>query len=111
MIERAKLCGLKFRQQSINAVVLASSRGAKYTAPTGTGRSHNTMTFGWSILEFIPHRKPGGSSRPSLFGISFPFFERRHIPQGALLHSSVIQRRTELGLWAPNIPDSYGIEQ
>lgn len=110
MIDRAKLCGLKFRQQSINSVVLGARMDSKYVRPSATSPPHDTMTFGWSILEFIPRRKPERSSRPSLFGITIPLFERRRIPPGALLHGSVIERQEALGISAANIPSSYAVE-
>jgi len=110
MIERAKQCGLDFRKQNINSIVMGAQKDSKYVAPSATAPSHDTMTFGWSILEFIPRRGPEGLSRRSLFGISIPLFRRRRIPQGSLLHRSVIERRKVLGIWPPNIPDEYGIE-
>ena len=110
MIERARLCGLGFRQQSVNSIVMGSKKGAKYVAPNVLDRSHDTMTFGWSILEFLPRRKPEGSLRPSLFGISLPLFERRHISKGARLHGSVVERQKQLGHRAQNIPAEYEVE-
>jgi hypothetical protein len=88
MIEGARRCGLKFRQQSINRIVLGKRKDARYVTPDPLGKSHNTMTAGWAILEFLPRRKPECSSRPSLFGISIPFFERRSIPPDAVLYAS-----------------------
>ncbi|MBL0925388.1 MAG: DUF2235 domain-containing protein [Sphingomonadaceae bacterium] len=111
MIERAKLCGLNFRQQSINSIVMGSNKKAKYVAPNALGAPHNTMTSGWSVLEFVPRRKPNGSQRPSLLGISLPLFERRHILPGATIHSSVIARQKQLGDWASNIPVEHAVEQ
>lgn len=93
MIERAKRCGLKFRTQSVNSVVLAKDKGTKYEAPDPLAKSHNSMTLGWSILEFIPRRKPSDSSRPSLLGLTLPLFERRRVPIGSKIHSSVIERQ------------------
>ncbi|MEA3390366.1 DUF2235 domain-containing protein [Sphingopyxis indica] len=110
MIGRAKLCDLRIRQQSVNAIVMGNKEGAKYVAPNALGSAHETMTFAWSILEFVPRRKPAGSSRPSLFGISLPLFERRRLPNGARLHGSVAERKEQLGQWAPNIPADYEVE-
>ena len=109
MIDRAKLCGLNFRLQSINSIILGSKKEAKYIAPDALGCSNKTMTFGWSILELLPRRKPRGSSRPSLLGISFPLFERRCIPQGAKLHDSVIVRQKQLGYSPSNIPEKFEV--
>lgn len=110
MIGRAKLCDLRIRQQSVNAIVVGAKEGAKYIAPNALGSAHETMSFAWSILEIVPRRRPKGSLRPSLFGISLPLFERRRLPNGARLHRSVAERKEQLGQWAPNIPSDYEVE-
>lgn len=92
MIECSKACGLRFRTRSVNEVVLGKNSNSRYVAPDPLAAPHNTMTFGWSILEFIPRRKPKDSSRPSLFGITIPLFERRAIPTDAEVHRSVDAR-------------------
>lgn len=92
MIEGARKCGLKFRQQSINSLVMGKRKNTKYVAPDPLGKAHNTMTWGWAILEFLPRRKPECSSRPSLFGISIPLFEPRYIPADAIKDPSVRER-------------------
>jgi hypothetical protein len=51
------------------------------------------------------------SKRPSLLGISIPFGERRSIPEGALVHQSVIERRNSLGIWAKNMPETFEVEE
>jgi uncharacterized protein (DUF2235 family) len=109
MIDRAKLCGLNFRTQSINSIILGSKKETKYVAPDALGCSNKTMSVGWSILEFLPRLKPQDSSRPSLFGISLPLFERRCIPQGAKLHDSVIERQKQLGYSPSNIPKKFEV--
>lgn len=110
MIGRAKLCDLRIRQQSVNAIVVGAKEEAKYVAPNALGSAHETMTFAWSILEVVPRRRPRGSLRPSLFGISLPLFERRRLPSGARLHRSVTERKERLGQWASNIPSDYEVE-
>jgi uncharacterized protein (DUF2235 family) len=94
MIDGARKCGLKFRHQSINSLVLGKRKNSKYVAPDPLGRAHNTMTIGWAILEFLPRKKPECSTRPSLFGLSIPLFEKRYIPPGAVFHPSVKARQT-----------------
>lgn len=104
MIERAKACGLQFRTQSINSVVLGEGENSKYIPPDALGRMHNTMKSFWPILEFIPRRKPRDSHRPSLFGITIPFFEARNIPAGAQIDTSLKRRASELGEKRSNLP-------
>lgn len=111
MIGRAKLCGLRFRMQSVNSLVLGKRKNSKYAAPDPLGKAHNTMTAGWSILEFLPRRKPKDSSRFAVFGITLPLFERRTIPPGATVHASVIKRRDEgVGKGEPSIPVDREVE-
>lgn len=110
MIERAKLCGLQFQTKSVNSVVLGKGKNSKYVAPDSLASSHNTMTPAWSVIEFIPRRKPQDSSKPSLLGIVLPLFERRAIPGGARIHQSVLDRREKLGRWAPNTPENHEVE-
>jgi uncharacterized protein (DUF2235 family) len=98
MIDGARKCGLKLRQQSINSLVLGKGKNARYVAPDPLGKAHDTMTWGWAILEFLPRRRPECSSRPALLGFSIPFFERRHVPPNAVLHQSVQARRLA-NLW------------
>lgn len=108
MIDRAKICGLKFRTRSVNRLVLGQNSD-KYTSPDPLAASHRTMTFWWSLLEFFPRRKPKDSSRPSLFGVALPLFERRAIPASAKVHSSVASRKDKLEKWSSNIPDDHEI--
>lgn len=110
MIERAKLCSLRFRTQSVNSIIHGKPENSKYVAPDPLAASHNTMTGAWPVLEFLPRRKPKGSSRFSLFGITVPLFERRFIPDGAEIHGSVVERRDALGNWASNIPGNHEID-
>lgn len=110
MIERAKLCGLRFRQQSINSVVMGKAAKSDYVKPDALGPMHNTMTFFWSLLEFVPRRKPEDSSRSSFLGITLPLFQRRSIPPGAKLHASVVERIQKLGNRSGNLPIDYSVE-
>lgn len=109
MIEQAKARGLKFQTRSVNSLILAKT-ASKYTKPDPLAASHNSMTLPWSIVEFLPRKKPRDSKRISLFGISIPLFERRAIPPGAKIHRSVIERRDKLGKWSANIPGNFDIQ-
>jgi uncharacterized protein (DUF2235 family) len=105
MIDHAKRCGLRFRTRSINSLVLGKHKNNDYVAPDPLGTVHDTMTPGWWGLEFVPRRKPEHSRRPSVFGISIPVFERRHIPEGADIHPSVKARKASLANYSPsNLP-------
>lgn len=106
MIDRAKSCGLRFSTASINSLVYGKREGSEYVAPDPLGQSHNTMTAAWSFVEFIPRRKPKGSERWSIFGVTLPLFERRDVPAGAKIHSSVRTRQVQEGYCPDNIPES-----
>lgn len=110
MIARARSCGLKFGIRNVNKVVLGKGKNSKYVAPDPLAGSHNTMTPTWSVLEFVPRRKPKDSPRPSLLGLVLPLFERRTIPAGASIHRTVIERREKIGRWAPNVPEDHQFE-
>lgn len=108
MIERAKACGLKFQTRSVNTLVLGRNSD-KYVVPDPLAAPHRTMTFCWSLVEFLPRRKPKDSSRPSWFGVSLPLFERRAIPEGAKIHPSLVERKDKLQKWSENIPNHHEI--
>jgi uncharacterized protein (DUF2235 family) len=109
MVERTKLWGLRFNNRNINRLLRGEDQSANYVAPNALAPMQRSMTGLWPLLECFPRRKPEGSRRPSVFGISLPLFERRSIPPGATLHVSVIERREKLGLWSANIPDKYDV--
>lgn len=110
MIARARQCGLKFNTRSINLIVRATGGDPKYVAPNPLATSHNSMKGFWRLLEFVPRKKPKDSKRVSLFGISLPLFERRHVPDGSVIHASVIERKNTLGVWPENIPANHKVE-
>ena len=111
MIDRAKGCGLRFSTASINSLVYGKRKDSKYVAPDPLGQSHETMTAAWSIVEFIPRRKPNDSKRWSIFGITLPLFEHRNVPSGARIHASVQTRQSEQGYWPANLPGSMRSDQ
>lgn len=110
LIDRAKACGLLFRQQSMNAIVKGTRRGSTYVKPSAIGQAHDSMSLGWSVLEFLPRRKPADSSRPSFLDLTIPLFESRRIPEGARIHASVEARRKALPDWHPRIPEDHSVD-
>lgn len=111
MIREAKLRDVRFRTQSVNAVAMGLKEGDDMIEPDPLGPTHNTLTLGWKALELIPRKSPKLTKRPSLFGISVPLGERRSIPDGATLHTSVIQRRQERSYSPPNLPEAFKVEE
>lgn len=111
MIREAKERGVLFRTQSVNAVVNGMREDDDHVAPDPLGNAHETLTWAWKAVEIIPRKKPKLSKRSSLLGVSIPLGERRIIPEGAVVHSSVLQRRKALGIWAKNMPKDFKIEE
>jgi len=104
MIDHAKRCGLRFNKRSVNSLVLGEYDDSRYVRPDHLGATHETMTAGWSVLEFLPRKLPQDSGRPSVLGIGLPLFERRHIPSGSSIHASVAERREKREYAPSNLP-------
>ncbi|MWV29115.1 DUF2235 domain-containing protein [Aurantiacibacter rhizosphaerae] len=107
MIEQARTAGLQFTTRSVNSLVLGSDPASKYVPPNRLGETHDSMNLAWSILEMLPRRKAVCSRRPSIFGWSIPWFERRHIPTGASIHRAVEDRKAAGMGWPKNIPEDF----
>jgi len=109
MIEETKKCGLKYTTRTINEIVLGKNKKKDYVAPDPLAPRNASMSFGWSMLEFIPRRLSKGYStdRLKVFGFYIPFFEPRKIEKDAEIHPSVLMRRgTSSDYEQPNIPKS-----
>ena len=108
MIRESRKAGLKYKTRTINEIVLGKRGG--YAPPDPLAEPQNSMTPVWRLLEYLPRRKPGGSTRASLFGWILPRAEYRAVPEGAILHASLRVRR-EAGLALPdNIPTEFEFE-
>lgn len=110
MIEETKAEGLGFKTRTVNELVLGTREDRDYTRPDPLGRKHNSMKPLWALVEFVPRRKPANSTRPSLFGISLGLFEPRHIPEGASVHRSVVDRIKGGDYAPPNLPKDYTVD-
>jgi uncharacterized protein (DUF2235 family) len=84
MIEQCTPIGVRFVARTVNEIVLGRSPEKAYVKPDPSAEKHDSMTWGWAIVEFLPRLRPRDSKRPHLFGIYIPFFERRTIPDGAI---------------------------
>ncbi|WP_017965277.1 T6SS phospholipase effector Tle1-like catalytic domain-containing protein [Rhizobium leguminosarum] len=112
MISETKQTGLDYIDQTVKAVVLGNNSRPiqNYVAPNAQANPHHSMTAGWRLLEYIPRRVPETSwrKRGNREGIYLPLQDRRFIPDGAVIHQSVIDR----GNLSPNLPrqGSFTIE-
>lgn len=104
MIEETKPLGLQCRDDAVDKLVLGEHH--KYVEPNPHAEAHKSLRSGWWVLEFLPRFKPKNSQRPSLFGLIIPLAEKRHIPEGACIHHSVLKRSP----LPPNLPDNYTTE-
>jgi uncharacterized protein (DUF2235 family) len=103
MIEETKETELDYKTRTVNELVLGKREDRSYVAPNAMAEMHDSMTWGWRILEYLPKRKPAGSQRPAVFGWTIPLSEHRHIPEGARVHTSALQG----GKLIPNLPEHF----
>lgn len=109
MIEQTRPTGLLYRTQTVNDLVLGQNPDKPYVAPDPHASQHKSMTWGWSLLEFIPQWRREGEAGSQKWKLIIPLFVRRSIPSGARIHQSVIDR-SKGGNLPPNIPDEFSIE-
>jgi len=110
MIEQTGAMGLHYIARTVEEVVLGANPAKPYVKPNAKGDSHNSMTWGWAILEFLPRIRPRDSQRSSIFGLTLPLFERRNIPSGAIIHRSVVERAGSVENLSQSIPKRVAIE-
>lgn len=91
MIEEAEAVGLEIKTRTVNRIVLGKSDD-KYVAPDPTAPVNNSMTSIWPVLEFLPRvkRRHIPTRRQQVAGLYIPRFEERFVPDGAMLHPSVV---------------------
>lgn len=116
MIEQARAAGLRMDQTMIDHLVwgkarLSSTHG--YVPPDALGQMHVSLTGAWWILEWLPKRArwKEWAARKSLLGWYLPMGEPRPIPEGAIIHHSVLERQAGDQTYRPvNLPKSYTVE-
>lgn len=106
MIEQTRPKGLFYRTQTVNDLVLGQNPDKPYVAPDPHASQHNSMTWAWSLLEFIPQWRRKGDGVSQRGRLIIPFFARRSIPSGARIHQSVIDRAKSGGP-LPNMPEEF----
>lgn len=110
MIEETKALGLDYKTRTINEIVLGRKEDSDYVSPSAIAMPNESMTLGWSFLEYIPRKESrysGGNSQDAN-NWYLPRGRRRRIPGGAMIHSSVFERdETDHEIDQPNIPTDY----
>lgn len=110
MTREAATRDVLFRPQNVNAITYGTGSRGDQIAPDPLADDHETLTRVWKPVEIIPRMKPPLSKHSSVLGISIPLGERRTIPEGALLHRSVVLRKQAKGYWPPNMPTDFAVE-
>lgn len=83
-----------------------------YVPPSTTAKLHDSLTPLWRLLEWVPKQArwrewPG---RGVVLGWYLPRGEPRLVPEGALLHESVVARlRDDPAYGPPNLPKAYSV--
>ncbi|MGK6312384.1 T6SS phospholipase effector Tle1-like catalytic domain-containing protein [Neorhizobium sp. DT-125] len=105
MIRETQPTGLVYVTRTINNIVRGKNAN-RYVPLDPLATLHDSMTWGWKILEFVPRRVPENSwrKRGNRTGIYLPLEDRRFIPDGAMLHQSVKARMDGGGYAPPNLP-------
>ena len=98
MMEEAAENGLRFRKKLPKLLVLGENpknSAWQYAAPSETADLHNSMSWVWKILEYLPKRahRIEWPARRSLLGFYLPRSEPRYIDPEAQIHPSAYQRQ------------------
>ncbi|TCR92226.1 DUF2235 domain-containing protein [Rhizobium sp. BK376] len=116
MIQETKPCGLHYDDDAVDQVVLGKDPSKPYVQPGIGAALHDAMNWAWRLLEYVPRRTPITSwrKRGDTTGIYLPMADHRFIPDGALIHQSVVDRLDENYVGdpykPPNLPEQYEVE-
>ena len=117
MVDEARAHGLTFRETMVKRLVRGENprnveEGSKrdYVAPSAVAALHDSMTWAWKTLEYLPKRWKWHDD-PKLKGKSgwyFPKKQPRTIPEGAIVHTSVLDRhKLDPDYAPPNLPAGW----
>lgn len=111
MITEAATAGLLVDQAQI-AEVLALSVKTEYVPPDASGKIHDSMCGAWKILEYVPRRHWRSDLQPPRNEWILYRKRPRNIPNGSVLHQSVIDRKNNPAAKydPPNLPAKYTAE-
>ena len=98
MVTESENYGVLFDKEKVRRLVDGDNNDSKstrtYVQPDSTAELHDSMNFGWVILEFLPKnvKYRVWPNRKVVFGRYLPRREPRFIPDQALVDSSVYDR-------------------
>jgi uncharacterized protein (DUF2235 family) len=100
MIDEAVAAGLKVNTSTVNQLAWGIQRKGSpfsYVAPNPEAMLHQSLHGAWWLLEFLPKSASYKEwpDRHAHFGFYIPDAEPRPIPEGALVHESVVIRRDD----------------
>jgi uncharacterized protein (DUF2235 family) len=110
IIDEAAAHGLLINRGMYDHLVCGKPRKGEsrtYSAPDATAKLHDSMNWGWHILEWLPKRAAMKErpKRRALFGWYLPRGEPRPIEDGARVHYSVGERMRSDPAYRPiNLP-------
>jgi uncharacterized protein (DUF2235 family) len=113
MIGEAVKCGLAVNPRTVNQLAWGVQRKGSpfsYVAPDVAGELHASLSGAWWILEYLPKadKYKEWPARQSRFDFYIPDAEPRFIPDGALIHDSVLKRMAAVPEYKPvNLPAKY----
>lgn len=117
MIREARQHGLQVRDGMFNHLVqgrLQTNSPHTYVPPDARAKIHESLTLGWKPLEWFPKRAKWKEwpQRQVVAGLYIPNAEPRFIPEGSLVHHSVVDRKNAgISYAPPNFPPSFIVEQ
>jgi hypothetical protein len=97
MIDQASAAGLRVDRSMVDHLCWGTPRQGSnhaYVPPSVTAELHDSLTGAWKILEWLPKQEKYREwpERKCVFGFYLPRGEPRLIPEGAIIHQSVIDR-------------------
>jgi uncharacterized protein (DUF2235 family) len=117
MIREATAHGLRINSAMRNHLVLGRPRAGASTVfvkPDATADAHDSMTWGWRLLEWIPKSARWREwPRPELAGFYLPLAEPRLITNEQtmpIIHRSVVDRMSKTSYRPENFPARYAVE-
>ena len=113
MIDEALKCGLTVNPRTVNQLAWGIQRKGSpfsYVAPNPEAMLHQSLHGAWWLLEFLPKSASYKEwpDRHAHFGFYIPDAEPRPIPEGALVHESVVKRMDGMREYRPvNLPTRF----